>query len=69
METFLQRLREADGAGGGKGVHLIMDGQNFGAEKFYLKLGFGRFDVVLDNGASREKGRHSDGTVWMVRGL
>lgn len=63
IETYLNKLREQSV----KGVHLIMDGQNFGAEKFYYRVGFRRFGDVLDGGVSGEVGRHGDGTVWMVR--
>lgn len=53
-----------------KGVHLIIAGDNLGAEAIYQKVGFGRFPVVLDNGESAEFGKESaNKTAWLVRNV
>lgn len=64
MEMFLARMREE----GARGVHLGMNAANEGAERFYVRMGFSRFDEVMDRGASGEAGR--DGTtIYMVISL
>ena len=65
MEAFCEKLRH-DEVGG---VHLIMAGDNVEAEKFYGKVGFRRFPMILDGGASKEQGRHSNTSIWLVRKL
>lgn len=53
---------------GVRGVHLGMSASNVRAERFYERMGFGRLPVVVDGGASGEKGR--DGrSVYMVQTL
>lgn len=64
MDAFLNHVIQQ----GCKGVHLGMLAANEGAEKFYRRLGFGRFPHILDEGKSGEKGR--DGNVlYMVKTL
>ncbi|MCJ1399032.1 hypothetical protein MMC11_002234 [Xylographa trunciseda] len=65
MQRFCGKVREA----GGSGVHLIMAGDNVGAEKFYGRVGFGRFSEILDGGLSGEEGRDVDRSMWLVRAL
>lgn len=52
-----------------KGVHLVMDGKNTGAEKFYYAVGFKRFPEVLDGGKSGEQGRDKNNGLWMVKSI
>jgi hypothetical protein len=53
-----------------RGVHLIMAGDNIGAEVFYRKLGFDRFPLVLDEGKSGEYGKEGGNqNAWLVREL
>ena len=64
MSEYLGKLRLANI----KGVHLVMAGDNVGAEKFYRKLGYDRFPMVLDDGKSGELGREGGNrNVWLVR--
>jgi GNAT superfamily N-acetyltransferase len=66
MREYLRKLRDENI----KGVHLVMAGDNFGAETFYRKLGFGRFPMILDGGESGELGRErGNRNVWLVREL
>lgn len=65
IEALCDELR----AEGVKGVHLGMVGTNYGAITFYEKLGFRRFNGVMDGGASGEVGRARDGGLWMVKKL
>ena len=65
IERFCECIREA----GGKGVHLIMAGDNVDAEKFYGRVGFSRFPEILDGGSSGEEGRDVNRSVWLVRAL
>ena len=51
------------------GVHLIMAGANVDAGKFYARVGFRRFDLVLDDGKSGEVGRDKNDGIWLVRRL
>ena len=52
------------------GVHLVMAGDNVGAEAFYRKLGFDRFPLALDDGQSGELGKErGNQNAWMVRKL
>ncbi|OCT52927.1 acetyltransferase [Cladophialophora carrionii] len=53
---------------GAKGVHLGMAAANEDAYKFYTRVGFKRFPVVLDNGASGEEGQNGN-TIWLVKTL
>jgi GNAT superfamily N-acetyltransferase len=53
---------------GAKGVHLGMAAANDEAGKFYARLGFTRFPVVLDNGVSGEQVR-TQNTIWLVKSL
>ena len=59
------RLAKDEGA---KGVHLGMAASNEDAAKFYARMGFSRFPVVLDNDASGEEGREGN-TIWLVKAL
>ncbi|MCJ1255009.1 hypothetical protein MMC24_002825 [Lignoscripta atroalba] len=53
--------------GGVRGLHLVMAGDNVQAERFYGRVGFGRFGGVVDGGRSGEVGRDRNGSVWLVR--
>lgn len=64
MDAFLNHVQQQ----GCKGVHLGMVATNDGAERFYRRVGFGRFPHVLDGGVSGEEGR-SGGVVYMVKTL
>lgn len=64
MDAFLNHVMQQ----GCKGVHLGMIATNEGAERFYLKVGFGRFPRVLDGGESGEEGRKGN-VVYMVKTL
>ena len=64
MNKFLEKLKTTNVYG----VHLIMAGDNIGAEVFYRKLGFSRFPVVLDDGKSGELGKEAENhNSWLVR--
>jgi GNAT superfamily N-acetyltransferase len=64
MSEFLGKLRRSNV----RGVHLIMAGDNIGAEAFYRKQEFDRFPLVLDGGESGEFGREGGNqNVWLVR--
>ena len=68
IQTFLDALRKE----GCKGVHLGMVAANENAAKFYERLGFKRYPVVLDDGLSGEMGQTGtgDGKVrYLVKGL
>ena len=65
MDRFCEKLRQA----GGKGVHLIMAGDNVDAERFYGRVGFGRFPEVLDGGSSGEEGRDVNKSMWLIKVL
>ena len=56
---------------GVRGVHLAVHAENRGAEEFFTKLGFGRYQGVLDGGASGEMGRTGgdDPMVYLVKEL
>lgn len=56
MDLFLKMVKEL-GAGG---VHLGMLRTNYGAKRFYERLGFRLCDEVLDSGESGEVGREGD---------
>ena len=65
MHKFCEKVHQA----GGNGVHLIMAGDNVGAERFYGRVGFGRFPEILDGGSSGEKGRDLNRSMWLVKAL
>ena len=63
MTRFLEEIKEK----GATGVHLLMvEGNLDKAGVFYEKVGFKRFEEVVDGGISGETGR-GDGTIWFVR--
>ncbi|KAK5205835.1 hypothetical protein LTR41_008517 [Exophiala xenobiotica] len=64
IEMFCDGARKQ----GAKGVHLGMAAANDEAGKFYARLGFTRFPVVLDDGVSGEQGR-AHNTIWLVKPL
>ena len=53
---------------GAKGLHLGMVATNEAAGKFYDRIGFGRYQQVLDDGESGELGR-KDNTIIRVKKL
>jgi GNAT superfamily N-acetyltransferase len=63
-DVLLEKMRNN---GEGKGVHLIMAGDNINAQGFYMHLGFERYKAVLDDGKSGELGRHSNGNLWLTK--
>lgn len=64
MGRFVEKIKSSNI----RGVHLIMAGDNVGAEAFYGRVGFTRFPAVLDNGESGELGREAGSqNVWLVR--
>lgn len=64
MDAFLNNLHQQ----GCKGIHLGMLATNEGAERFYYRVGFGRFPQIMDGGTSGEQG--TDGrVVYMVKSL
>ncbi|MCJ1475341.1 hypothetical protein MMC13_004003 [Lambiella insularis] len=63
MTMFCETLREC----GAIGVHLIIAGDNVRAERFYDRMGFGRFPVTLDGGPTGETGRDAEKSLWLVR--
>ncbi|KAF3933256.1 hypothetical protein ABW19_dt0207497 [Dactylella cylindrospora] len=65
METLWEKLRGE----GVPGVHLVMDWRNVDAEKFYMAIGFKRFDAVVDGGKSGQIGKETNGNLWMVKNL
>ena len=65
MNRFCEKVRQA----GSNGVHLIMAGDNVGAERFYGRVGFRRFAAILDGGSSGEEGRDVHRSLWLVKGL
>lgn len=66
MSVFLRKLSMTNI----NGVHLVMAGDNVGAEAFYRKLGFDRFPLALDDGQSGELGKErGNQNAWMVRKL
>lgn len=65
MTTLLKVLAER----GCRGVHLGMEAGNTGALKFYKSLGFERFPVALDGGASGETGRTREGVLYLVKNI
>ncbi|KAF3926044.1 hypothetical protein ABW20_dc0108736 [Dactylellina cionopaga] len=65
MEALWAKLREANVPG----VHLAMEGGNVDAEKFYMAIGYNRFDEVIDGGKSGQKGKEVNGNLWMVKKL
>ncbi|KAK6506612.1 hypothetical protein TWF481_005069 [Arthrobotrys musiformis] len=65
MEALWDKLRDA----GVVGVHLVMEGKNFNAERFYMAIGYSRFDDVVDGGKSGERGKDVNGNLWMVKRL
>ncbi|KAK6362357.1 hypothetical protein TWF730_006051 [Orbilia blumenaviensis] len=65
MEALWGRLRVA-GIGG---LHLVMEGRNVDAERFYKAIGYSRFDEVVDEGKSGELGKDVNGNLWMVKKL
>jgi ribosomal protein S18 acetylase RimI-like enzyme len=64
MEAFLAQMRRQESSG----IHLGMVSSNEGAEKFYRRMGFGRFPKVIDDGASGEQGR-TENTTYMAISL
>lgn len=64
MEVFLAHMRKH----GSAGLHLGMVSSNGGAEKFYKRMGFGRFPKVIDQGASGEQGVIGS-TMYLVTSL
>ncbi|EPS35058.1 hypothetical protein H072_11431 [Dactylellina haptotyla CBS 200.50] len=65
MEALWTRLREDKIPG----VHLVMEGGNTEALKFYLAIGFSKFDDVVNGGKSGETGKDKNGNLWMVKKL
>lgn len=65
MDRLVVRLNE----GGVEGIHLLKSGDNLGAEVFYGRVGFKRWQEVLDGGVSGEVGKNKGGGVFMVREL
>jgi len=65
IDTLVLKLNEEKV----KGIHLIMDGRNTGAEQFYYAVGFQRFPEVLDEGISGELGKDKNGSLWIVKKL
>jgi GNAT superfamily N-acetyltransferase len=64
ITKLLGKLREENISG----LHLIMAGDNVGAEAFYEKVGFTRFPTVLDGGKSGELGKEAASeNAWLVR--
>ncbi|KIX00981.1 uncharacterized protein Z518_10047 [Rhinocladiella mackenziei CBS 650.93] len=66
IERFCKMVKEK--SPGVKGVHLTMAAANEDAKKFYPRVGFTKFPVVLDGGASGEQGRDQN-TIWFVKAL
>jgi GNAT superfamily N-acetyltransferase len=62
MEAFLDQMKQC----GSNGIHLGMVSSNEGAEKFYRRMGFGRFPDVLDDGVSGEQGRNGSTTYMTI---
>lgn len=62
MKSFLDQMRKHSS----KGVHLGMVRSNEGAEKFYRRMGFGRFPKVIDDGASGEEGTTGNTTYMAI---
>lgn len=62
METFLEQMRQHNA----KGIHLGMVSSNEGAERFYRRMGFGRFPRVIDDGASGEQGTNGSTTYMAI---
>lgn len=69
ITALLNRLKER----GANGIHLGMVATNDNAHSFYQHVGFARFDEVMDDGFSGEKGRYGTadevGTIWLVKKL
>ncbi|KAK6350399.1 hypothetical protein TWF718_003591 [Orbilia javanica] len=65
MEALWEKLRET----GVDGVHLVMEGRNVNAERFYVAVGYSRFHEVVDEGKSGELGKDLNGNIWMVKKL
>lgn len=63
MEALWAKLKD-DGI---PGVHLIMWSKNYEAKKFYLRIGFKPWPVVMDNGKSGEVGYDDHDCIWLCK--
>lgn len=64
IDIFLDQMRKHNS----KGIHLGMVSSNEGAERFYRRMGLGRFPKVIDDGSSGEEGSTGN-TTYMVIAL
>lgn len=66
---MVERLEEELRGRGVRGVHLVMGAGNEAGERFYGRMGFGRWGVVMDGGVSGETGVRGDGGVVLCKKL